>query len=67
MVGALASGEAMTAAEVASKTGLGAATVSTTLSRLAKTGQVTKADRGYQAKKPATHASTDNGGTATPK
>jgi DNA-binding IclR family transcriptional regulator len=64
---ALASGEAMTATEVATKTGLRAATVSTTLSRLAKTGEVTKADRGYQANRPAAHASTGNGATATPK
>jgi DNA-binding transcriptional ArsR family regulator len=45
---ALASGEAMTAGEVASATGLGRGTVSTTLSKLAKSGEVTKAARGYQ-------------------
>ena len=43
-----ASGEAMTASEVASKTGLGRASVSTTLSKLAKSGEVTKAQRGYR-------------------
>jgi DNA-binding transcriptional ArsR family regulator len=66
VLAALASGKAMTATEVATKTGLGAATVSTTLSRLAKTGEVTKADRGYQANTPTAHASAERG-TATPK
>ena len=45
---ALAGGSAMTAGEVASATGLGRASVSTTLSKLAKSGEVTKAARGYQ-------------------
>ena len=45
MLAALSSGEAMTASEVATKTGLAAPTVSTTLSRLAKAGEITKADR----------------------
>lgn len=45
---ALAGGSAMTAGEVASATGLGRASVSTTLSKLAKSGDVTKAARGYQ-------------------
>jgi len=45
---ALAGGKAMTAGEVAKFTGLGRASVSTTLSKLAKTGEVSKADRGYQ-------------------
>ena len=45
---ALANGDAMTAGEVAAVTGLGRASVSTTLSKLAKTGEVTKAARGYQ-------------------
>jgi biotin operon repressor len=43
-----AGGEAMTATEVASATGLGRASVSTTLSKLARAGDVTKASRGYQ-------------------
>ena len=43
------------------------ATISTTLSRLAKTGEMTKANRGYQANKPAEHAATEPAGTATPK
>jgi DNA-binding transcriptional ArsR family regulator len=44
---ALANGRAMTAGEVANATGLGRATVSTTLSKLTKTGELTKAARGY--------------------
>jgi DNA-binding transcriptional ArsR family regulator len=43
-----ANGQAMTASEVAAATGLGRASVSTTLSKLARAGDVTKADRGYQ-------------------
>jgi DNA-binding transcriptional ArsR family regulator len=48
VLAALAGGDPMTAAEIASATGLGRATVSTTLSRLAKSGQLTKAPRGYK-------------------
>jgi DNA-binding transcriptional ArsR family regulator len=44
----LAGGEAMTAGEVATKAGLTRPTVSTTLSKLAKTGEVQKANRGYR-------------------
>ncbi len=43
-----AGGSPMTAGEVASATGLGRASVSTTLSKLARSGEVTKAARGYQ-------------------
>jgi DNA-binding transcriptional ArsR family regulator len=45
---ALAKGGAMTAAEIAVATGTGRATVSSTLTRLARSGQVAKAERGYQ-------------------
>ena len=45
---ALAGGEAMTASEVAAKAGLARPTVSTTLSKLAKSGEVQKAQRGYR-------------------
>jgi DNA-binding transcriptional ArsR family regulator len=48
VLAALAGGSAMTAGEVAAATGLGRASVSTTLSKLAKAGEVTKAARGYQ-------------------
>lgn len=42
------SGDAMTAGDLAAATGLGRATVSTTLSKLAGAGVVLKADRGYR-------------------
>ncbi len=48
VLAALSDGRAMTAGEIAAATGLGRATVSTTLSKLATSGQVTKAARGYQ-------------------
>jgi biotin operon repressor len=43
-----ASGNALTASEVAAATGLGRASVSTTLSKLARAGEVQKAERGYR-------------------
>jgi DNA-binding transcriptional ArsR family regulator len=45
---ALTDSNAMTAGDVASATGLPPATVSTTLSRLAKSGEVLRAERGYR-------------------
>ncbi len=48
----LAAGQAMTAGEVAAATGLARGSVSTTLSKLAKSGEVQKAERGYRL--PAT-------------
>ena len=48
VLAALQGGAAMTAGEVANATGLGRSSVSTTLSKLAKSGEVTKAARGYQ-------------------
>jgi CRP-like cAMP-binding protein len=48
VLAALEVNEALTAAQVAEKTGLGRATVSTTLSRLAKSGAAEKAERGYR-------------------
>jgi CRP-like cAMP-binding protein len=38
----------MTASEIANVTGIGTGTVSTMLTKLAKTGELTKAERGYQ-------------------
>jgi DNA-binding IclR family transcriptional regulator len=38
----------LTASQVATATGLARPTVSTTLSRLSKTGEVVKAERGYR-------------------
>jgi DNA-binding IscR family transcriptional regulator len=53
VLAALASGEAMTAGQVAAKAGLARPTVSTTLSKLAKTAEIQKAERGYRlASKP---------------
>ena len=48
VLAALADGEPMTAGQVATKAGLARPTVSTTLSKLAKTGEVQKAERGYR-------------------
>ena len=48
VLGALSGEQVLTAGEVATATGLARATVSTTLSRLAKTGDVVKAERGYR-------------------
>jgi DNA-binding transcriptional ArsR family regulator len=56
VLSALASGKAMTASEVSSATGLGRASVSTTLSKLAKTGEITKASRGYRIADEASRA-----------
>ena len=48
VLAAIAGGEPMTAGQVATKAGLARPTVSTTLSKLAKTGEVQKAERGYR-------------------
>ena len=48
VLAALSGGDAMTAGQVATKAGLARPTVSTTLSKLAKTGEVQKATRGYR-------------------
>ncbi|MGO9955585.1 MAG: hypothetical protein ACLP50_06310 [Solirubrobacteraceae bacterium] len=48
VLAALGDGRAMTAGETATATGLGRATVSSTLSKLATSGTITKAERGYQ-------------------
>jgi DNA-binding transcriptional ArsR family regulator len=48
VLAALAGGSEMTAGQVADKSGLPRATVSTTLSRLAKNGDIQKAERGYR-------------------
>jgi sugar-specific transcriptional regulator TrmB len=47
VLAALSPDQGLTAGEVAQATGLARPTVSTTLSRLSKTGDVIKADRGY--------------------
>jgi len=48
VLAALDGGEPMTAGEVAAKAGLARPTVSTTLTRLAKSGEVQKVERGYR-------------------
>jgi DNA-binding transcriptional ArsR family regulator len=48
VLAALSTDVGLTAGEVATATGLGRGTVSTTLSRLAKRGEVVKAERGYR-------------------
>jgi len=48
VLAALSGGDAMTAGQVADKTGLARPTVSTTLSKLAKSGEVQKAEHGYR-------------------
>jgi CRP-like cAMP-binding protein len=58
VLAALSSDRALTAGEVANATGLARGTVSTTLSRLSKTGEVVKADRGYRL--PSTNGRTAN-------
>ena len=70
VLAALANGDAMTAGEVATATGLNRGTVSTTLSKCVKTGEVVKAQRGYRLPErdgaAAAEASTDevdNSGT----
>ena len=58
MLAALSSDQALTAGEVANATGLARATVSTTLSKLTKTGEGIKADRGYRL--PSTNGAAAN-------
>jgi DNA-binding transcriptional ArsR family regulator len=58
VLAALSSDQALTAGEVAKATGLARPTVSTTLSKLSKTGEVVKADRGYRL--PSTNGRTAN-------
>ena len=48
ILAALKGSRPMTASEIASLTGISAATVSTTLTRMAKNGELTKAERGYR-------------------
>jgi CRP-like cAMP-binding protein len=58
VLAALAGGADMTAGQVADKSGLPRATVSTTLSRLAKSGEVQKAQRGYRLARTAKQSAT---------
>ena len=45
---ALRAGQPMTASEISQLTGISAATVSTTLTKMAKNGELAKAERGYR-------------------
>ena len=67
VLAALKDGSAMTAGEIAAATGLARATVSTTLSKLAASGEITKAARGYQIPQQTDAPSVDGvGETGTP-
>jgi CRP-like cAMP-binding protein len=52
VLGALSADGGMTATEVANATGPSRGTASTTLSKLAKSGEITKAERGYRLPAP---------------
>jgi CRP-like cAMP-binding protein len=58
VLAALTSDQGLTAGEVAQATGLARPTVSTTLSKLSKSGEVVKADRGYRL--PSTNSVTEH-------
>jgi len=64
VLAALNEGSAMTAGEIAAATGLGRATVSSTLSKLATSGAITKAARGYQLRHDSDAADVEGGGEA---
>lgn len=66
VLAALTDGSALTAGEIAAATGLARATVSTTLSRLAGSGEVTKAARGYQIRQSDAAAVDGAGDAGTP-
>src|ERR1035441_3669836 len=67
VLAALKDGSAMTAGEIAAPTGLGRATVSTTLSKLAGSGAIAKAARGYQLQRESDAPAVDGAGeTGTP-
>jgi DNA-binding transcriptional ArsR family regulator len=65
VLSALAGGAEMTAGQVAEKSGLPRPTVSTTLSRLAKSGEIHKAPRGYRLA-PTPEPSPTSSPTASP-
>lgn len=61
---ALAAGDAMTAGELAAATGLRRQTIAPELSKLVKTGELVKADRGYRT--PDSETSSRAASTAAP-
>ena len=65
----LAGGDAMTAGQLAEATGLRRGTIAPELSKLVKTGNLVKADRGYKTAAPAsssTSTATANGADKSP-
>jgi len=66
VLAALTNGDAMTAGEVATATGLNRGTVSTTLSKCVKTGEVLKAERGYRLPQRDGAAAAGTGAGAKP-
>ena len=62
VLAALKDGSAMTAGEIAAATGLARATVSTTLSKLATSGEIAKAARGYQLQGESDAAAVESAG-----
>jgi hypothetical protein len=62
VLSALSHDGALTAGEVANATGLGRATVSTTLSKLARSGQIAKAPRGYRLRESSNVSGPAQGG-----
>lgn len=67
VLAALANGRAMTAGEVATATRLKRGTVSTTLSKCVKTGEVLKAERGYRLPAPGRAAAAQVSATEAAK
>ena len=67
VLSALSNDGALTAGEVAKATGLGRATVSTTLSRLAKSGEIAKAKRGYRLPESADASGLAQGSATAPE
>jgi DNA-binding IclR family transcriptional regulator len=65
VIDALSDGSAKTAGEVAAATGLARGTVSTTLSKLARSGELVKAERGYRLPSGAGSADGSPSGTGT--
>jgi hypothetical protein len=65
VLAALAGGDALTAGQVAERTGLARGTVSTTLSKLAQTGEAQKAERGYRIAPAAEAAPASSSAPAT--
>jgi DNA-binding transcriptional ArsR family regulator len=70
VLAALGDGSAMTAGEIAAAIGLSRATVSTTLSKLAASAEITKAARGYQLQResdtPAVEGAGETGAPTDP-